>query len=129
MPQHRLEVSLVHADRKTPGFMRSPPEVPYLFALESAMDELAVALDVDPLELRRRNDTEREPIKGLPYTSRSRMACFDAAAAAFGCFRLQRIVGWALHPLESAALSRRTPEAVPLRVTEKRLGSSRSKSA
>ena len=84
--------------------------MPYLFALESAMDELAVALDLDPLELRRRNDTEREPIKGLPYTSRSLMACFDAAAAAFGCFRLQRIAGWALHRLESAALSRRTPK-------------------
>jgi hypothetical protein len=49
--------------------------------------------------------------------------------ACSGCFRLQRIAGWALHPLESAALSRRTPNAVPLRVTEKRLGSSRSKPA
>ena len=38
----RTKVSIVHADRNTPGFMRSPPEVPYIFALESAMDELAV---------------------------------------------------------------------------------------
>ena len=37
-------VSIVRADRNTPGFMRSPPEVPYMFALESAMDELAVEL-------------------------------------------------------------------------------------
>lgn len=78
------KVSIVHADRNTPGFMRSPPEVPYLFTLESAIDELAVALDMDPVELRRRNDTNREPIKGLPYTSRSLMPCFDAAAKAFG---------------------------------------------
>jgi xanthine dehydrogenase YagR molybdenum-binding subunit len=42
-PNIASKVSLVHADRNTPGFMRSPPEVPYLFALESAMDELAVA--------------------------------------------------------------------------------------
>jgi len=77
-------VSMVHGDRNTPGFMRSPPEVPYLFALESAMDELAVELGMDPIELRRRNDTEREPIKGLPYTSRALMPCFDAAAAGFG---------------------------------------------
>lgn len=77
-------VSLVHADRNTPGFMRSPPEVPYLFALESAMDELAVELGIDPIELRRVNDSDREPVKGLPWTSRSLMPCFDAAAGAFG---------------------------------------------
>jgi xanthine dehydrogenase YagR molybdenum-binding subunit len=78
------KVSIVHADRNTPGFMRSPPELPYLFAIESAMDELAVALNMDPVELRRRNDTQYEPIKGLPYTSRALMPCFDAAAKSFG---------------------------------------------
>ena len=83
-PNVSSKVSIVHADRNTPGFMRSPPEVPYLFALESAMDELAVALNMDPIELRRVNDTMREPIKDLPYTSRSLMDCFDAAANAFG---------------------------------------------
>lgn len=77
-------VSIVRADRNTPGFMRSPPEVPYLFALESAMDELAVKLNMDPVELRRINDTTNEPIGGKPYTSRSLMACFDEAATAFG---------------------------------------------
>ncbi|WP_439405665.1 xanthine dehydrogenase family protein molybdopterin-binding subunit [Bradyrhizobium sp. DASA03076] len=77
-------VSIVRADRNTPGFMRSPPEVPYLFALESAMDELAVKLNMDPIELRRINDTTNEPIGGKPYTSRSLMACFDEAAKAFG---------------------------------------------
>jgi xanthine dehydrogenase YagR molybdenum-binding subunit len=77
-------VSIVRADRNTPGFMRSPPEVPYMFALESAMDELAVELSMDPIELRRVNDTMKEPIGGKPYTSRSLMACFDAAAQTFG---------------------------------------------
>jgi len=77
-------VSIVRADRNTPGFMRSPPEVPYLFALESAMDELAAKLRMDPVELRRINDTMKEPIGGKPYTSRSLMACFDEGAAAFG---------------------------------------------
>ena len=47
------KVYIVHADRNTPGFMRSPPEIPYVYALESAMDELAIALDMDPVELRR----------------------------------------------------------------------------
>ena len=83
-PNIASKVSMVHADRNTPGFMRSPPELPYLFPLESAIDELALALNIDPVELRRRNDTDREPIKNLPYTSRSLMACFDAAAKSFG---------------------------------------------
>ncbi len=77
-------VSIVRADRNTPGFMRSPPEVPYMFALESAMDELAVQLNMDPIELRRINDTTKEPIGGKPYTSRSLVACFDEGAKAFG---------------------------------------------
>ena len=77
-------VSIVRADRNTPGFMRSPPEVPYMFALESAMDELAVKLNMDPIELRRINDTSSELIEGKPYTSRSLMACYDEAAKAFG---------------------------------------------
>jgi len=77
-------VSIVRADRNTPGFMRSPPEVPYMFALESAIDELAVKLRMDPIELRRVNDTMKEPIGGKAYTSRSLMACFDEGAKAFG---------------------------------------------
>ena len=77
-------VTLVNADRSTPGFMRAPAELPYMFALESAMDELAEALALDPIELRRRNDTMREPIKGLPFTSRSMVRCFEEGASAFG---------------------------------------------
>jgi xanthine dehydrogenase YagR molybdenum-binding subunit len=83
VPNIHTKVSVVRADRGPPGFMRSPLEVPYMFALESAMDELAVALGMDPVELRRSNDTMREPVNGLAYSSRSLMACFDAAAQAF----------------------------------------------
>ena len=53
----QTKVNIVRADRNTPGFMRSPPVVPYIFALESAIDELAIKLDMDPVELRRINDT------------------------------------------------------------------------
>ncbi len=77
-------VNVVHADRATPGFMRAPPETPYMFALESAMDELAHQLSLDPIELRRVNDTQQDPVSGLPFTSRSLMKCFDQAAAQFG---------------------------------------------
>jgi xanthine dehydrogenase YagR molybdenum-binding subunit len=83
-PNVATKVSIVHADRSTPGFMRAPPDTPYMFALESAMDELAYALDMDPIELRRVNDTQVDPIDGKPFSSRSLMKCFDQAAAKFG---------------------------------------------
>jgi xanthine dehydrogenase YagR molybdenum-binding subunit len=78
------KVNVVHADRNTPGFMRSPPVVPYVYALESAMDEMALKLDIDPVEFRRINDTMTSPIDGKPYSSRSLMKCYDQAAEAFG---------------------------------------------
>jgi len=76
-------VTLVHADRNTPGFMRSPPVVPYIYALESAMDELAVKLDMDPVELRRINDSSVDAM-GKQWSSRSLMKCYDQAAERFG---------------------------------------------
>ena len=78
------KVNVVHADRNTPGFMRSPPVVPYIFALESAMDEMALKLGLDPIEFRRVNDTMTSPIGNKPYSSRSLMQCYDQAAEAFG---------------------------------------------
>jgi xanthine dehydrogenase YagR molybdenum-binding subunit len=78
------KVNVVHADRNTPGFMRSPPVVPYMYALESAIDEMAIKLGIDPIEFRRINDTMTSPIGGKPYSSRSLMQCYDQAAAAFG---------------------------------------------
>jgi xanthine dehydrogenase YagR molybdenum-binding subunit len=83
-PNISTAVNVVHADRSTPGYMRAPPETPYMFALESAMDELAHQLKMDPIELRRVNDTRSDPVTGLPFTSRSLMTCFDQAAARFG---------------------------------------------
>jgi xanthine dehydrogenase YagR molybdenum-binding subunit len=86
-PAIATQVSVVHADRNTPGFMRAPPDTPYMFALESAMDELAYALDMDPIELRRINDTQTDPVDGKPFSSRSLMKCFDAASDRFGWSR------------------------------------------
>ena len=83
-PNVRTLVKNTEADRQTPGFMRAPPEVPYMFALESAMDELAEKLGIDPLDLRRRNDTKVETVTNKPYTSRSLLECIDAGAKAFG---------------------------------------------
>lgn len=77
------KVYCVKADRQTPAYMRSPPEVPYVFAVESAMDELAVALGIDPIELRLRNDATHDAVDGKPYSSRSLKDCYREGAAAF----------------------------------------------
>jgi xanthine dehydrogenase YagR molybdenum-binding subunit len=79
----KTHVTLVHADRNTPGFMRSPPVVPYIYGLESAMDEMAVKLGMDPIEFRRRNDSMTNTM-GKQWSSRSLMQCYDEAAQAFG---------------------------------------------
>ena len=84
IPNITSKVTIQHADRNTPGFMRAPAEVPYMFALESAVDELAHTLKMDPVELRRINDAQVEPVGGLPYSSRSLNECYATAAAAFG---------------------------------------------
>jgi xanthine dehydrogenase YagR molybdenum-binding subunit len=95
-PHIATAVNVVHADRNTPGYMRAPPETPYMFALESAMDELAYALHMDPIELRRANDTQIDPVTGIAFSSRSLMPCFDQAAARFG---------WAKRAAQPASMS------------------------
>ena len=79
----KTRVCVVHADRNTPGFMRSPPVVPYIYALESAMDELAIKLNLDPVELRRINDSSADAT-GKQWSSRSLMKCYDEASERFG---------------------------------------------
>jgi xanthine dehydrogenase YagR molybdenum-binding subunit len=83
-PAIETKVNMVKADRQTSGFMRAPVEMPYMYPLESAMDELAVALEMDPIELRRINDIRESPVDGARFTSRSLMRCYDEAAASFG---------------------------------------------
>jgi xanthine dehydrogenase YagR molybdenum-binding subunit len=64
--------------------MRAPGEAVGMLALECAMDELAVATGIDPVELRRRNEPQRDPQNDKPFSSRQLCACLDAAAARFG---------------------------------------------
>jgi xanthine dehydrogenase YagR molybdenum-binding subunit len=92
-PNVRTCVTNIEADRQTPGFMRAPPEMPYLFAMESAMDELAHKLGLDPVELRRRNETSVETVTGKPYTSRSLLQCMDRGAELFGWSRRNPEIG------------------------------------
>ena len=81
----RTAERVVPTNVNTPGFMRAPAETPALFALESAVDEAAWAAGVNPLALRLASDAaEREPVKGLPWTSRSLAQCLERGATEFG---------------------------------------------
>ncbi|MBO0803802.1 MAG: xanthine dehydrogenase family protein molybdopterin-binding subunit [Nocardiopsaceae bacterium] len=67
-----------------PTPMRAPHEGPGMAALEIAMDELAVELDTDPLELRLRNYAEADPTKGVPFSSKRLRDCYLRGAERFG---------------------------------------------
>ncbi len=68
----------------TPTAMRAPGEVTGVYALEVAMDELAAALEMDPVELRLRNHADRDPSKDLPWSSKSLKECYLEGAERFG---------------------------------------------
>ncbi|WP_433556116.1 xanthine dehydrogenase family protein molybdopterin-binding subunit [Pseudonocardia xinjiangensis] len=82
-PNLRTVHRLARLDVPPPHWMRGPGEVPGMFALESAMDELAVELEMDPIEVRIANDTAVEPESGLPFTSRNLVACLREGARRF----------------------------------------------
>jgi xanthine dehydrogenase YagR molybdenum-binding subunit len=84
-----LEVSfkLAQLDLAAPADMRAPGAAWGLFALESAMDELAVALTIDPLELRLRNYAERDQNRNLPFSSKALRECYTQGAERFGWSR------------------------------------------
>jgi len=78
--RHRI----VKLDIPAPGWMRAPGETPGMFALESAIDELAYAIDIDPVELRIINEPSGDPETGTPYSSRGLVACLRDGAQRFG---------------------------------------------
>jgi xanthine dehydrogenase YagR molybdenum-binding subunit len=75
---------LVRLDLATPSDMRAPGAATGVYALECAMDELAVALKLDPLELRLRCYSDRDQHAGIPYTSKQLRECYRQGADAFG---------------------------------------------
>ncbi len=75
---------LARLDLATPGDMRAPGAATGVYALECAMDELAVKLKIDPVELRLRNYSDVDQTENLPYTSKQLRECYKQAAGAFG---------------------------------------------
>jgi xanthine dehydrogenase YagR molybdenum-binding subunit len=87
VPNIRTRETVIATDVNTPGFMRAPFETPTFFGLESAIDELAVALAMDPVELRILNEPDKDPTNGLPWSSRSLVQCYRRGAERFGWSR------------------------------------------
>jgi xanthine dehydrogenase YagR molybdenum-binding subunit len=111
----------------TPAHMRAPGQVSGIFALECAMDELAVALRIDPVELRLRNEPEHDESSGLPFSSRSTRECYRIGAERFGWSKRdpeprsmrdgQWLIGWGMasatypvHLQPAQALARLLPD-------------------
>jgi xanthine dehydrogenase YagR molybdenum-binding subunit len=83
-PAIATRADAVREDTGTPLFMRAPGEASGSIALESAIDELAHTVGIDPLDFRLRNYAELEPISGKPFSSKALRECYTRGAARFG---------------------------------------------
>jgi xanthine dehydrogenase YagR molybdenum-binding subunit len=79
-PNVRTMTFPVKTSLRAQNAFRAPGVVEGVTVFEQAMDELAAALGMDPLELRRKNHVERDQTSGLPYSSKRLLACYDRAA-------------------------------------------------
>ena len=116
---------LVKLNVGTPTFQRAPGESTGMFALESAMDELAIAAGIDPIEFRLRNDAAMDAQKKLPYSSKALTECYRLGAERIGWSRRNATPGalregrWAIG-LGCASATRpakRSPCAARVRLT------------
>ncbi|WP_423824111.1 xanthine dehydrogenase family protein molybdopterin-binding subunit [Salinisphaera sp. SPP-AMP-43] len=89
----RVTESTIQVNQGTPTSMRAPGAAQGLFALESAMDEMAEELGMDPLEFRRKNYTDRDGSKDLPFSSVHLLDAYDQAADKFGWSKRNPKVG------------------------------------
>jgi xanthine dehydrogenase YagR molybdenum-binding subunit len=86
-PSVAISHRLVPIDAPLPTYMRAPGEASGVFALESAIDELAHAAGIDPVAFRLRNDAERDEHEDKPFSSRSLRTCLEQGAERFGWSR------------------------------------------
>ncbi|MCD0489661.1 xanthine dehydrogenase family protein molybdopterin-binding subunit [Pedobacter sp. MC2016-14] len=90
-----LKYELVKLDVSTPTDMRAPGAVTSAHAFESAIDEMAYEVKIDPLQFRKINYAEEDQVEGKPYSSKELRACYDQGAAKFG---------WDKRPLEPRSM-------------------------
>ena len=93
VPNLTIAHSLVRRNVGNPTSMRGPGAVPGLFATESALDELAYRLKIDPIELRILNEPKIDEGLGIPFSSRHLLECYQKGAEAFGWSKRTRAVG------------------------------------
>ena len=116
VPNLRSRQRIVPVNTVLPGALRAPGKNPSAFALECAMDELAVELGLDPLELRRRNEPDHDHESGKQWSSRRLLEAYAAGSDAFGWSRRdpaprsmrdgRDLIGWGMavgtHPVYSS---------------------------
>ena len=119
-PNAETSHRLVRVNFGTPTYMRAPGESSGTFAIETAMDELAWASRMDPIQLRLKNYADADPESGKPWSSKSLRECYRQGAERFGWERRSpeprsmraadgRLVGWgmatATYPTRRSAAS------------------------
>ena len=130
-PNQSTSHKLVKLDVGTPTFMRAPGETSGSFALESAMDEMAYQLGMDPLAFRMKNYANMEPQEKKPWSSKALMECYREGAQKFGWSRRSAaprsmregntLIGWgmatATYPAnrsEASAIARILPDGTAM---------------
>ncbi|MDQ2747017.1 MAG: xanthine dehydrogenase family protein molybdopterin-binding subunit [Acidobacteriota bacterium] len=83
-PMREITYKIAKFNINSPTFMRAPGETPGTFALESAMDELAHELKIDPIQLRMMNHTAIDPTEKLPFSLENLLDCYKIGAEKFG---------------------------------------------
>lgn len=84
VPHTRTRYRLTAIDTQSPASMRGPGVASSAFALETAVDQLAHDLGIDPIELRLRNEPTRDEVTRLPFSTRKLRECYDLGARRFG---------------------------------------------
>jgi xanthine dehydrogenase YagR molybdenum-binding subunit len=120
-PNNETAHLLIRSSIGTPSFMRAPGEAPGTYGLEAAIDEMAYAVKMDPLEFRLKNYAEKDPEKDKPWSSKSLRECYRQGAERFGWSRRKmeprslregnELVGWgmatAVYPTRRSASNAR----------------------
>lgn len=123
-PNAETDHKLVRINMGTPTYMRAPGEASGTFAIESAMDEMAYALKMDPIAFRMKNYAEQDPQKQRPFSSKSLRECYDTGAERFGWSRRtpeprsmrdrNALVGWGV--ATATYPTRRSPASAVARI-------------
>ena len=124
-PNLLVRASTTRRNVGTPTSMRGPGAIPGLFALESAVDELAIKLTIDPVQFRIMNEPKVDESTGLPFSSRHMVECLQTGAEKFGwskrtpgigsMTRDGKIIGWGVAGCSWLALRMPTEAAVELK--------------